>query len=105
MQVAYRSLLTALGGLLALWLVLEFWPLSTGSRVALSLLVFLVSGVRIWRQLRASQARATAVREIADENLPPEDFQGRLSSSVATTPRCLCPVPVSGKPGRAGICV
>lgn len=78
MQVAYRSLLTALGGLLALWLVLEFWPLSTGSRVALSLLVFLVFGVMIWRQLRASQARATAVREIADENLPPEDFQGAV---------------------------
>jgi hypothetical protein len=30
-----------------------------------------------WRQRRASQARATAVREIVDENLPPEDFQGR----------------------------
>jgi len=78
MRDAYRSLLTALGAVLALWLILGFWPLSTGSRVALSLLVILVSGVMFWRQRRASQARATAVREIVDENLPPEDFQGAV---------------------------
>ncbi|MGQ3660795.1 OmpA family protein [Citrobacter braakii] len=78
MRDAYRSLLTALGAVLALWLILGFWPLSTGSRVALSLLVVLVSGVMFWRQRRASQARATAVREIVDENLPPEDFQGAV---------------------------
>lgn len=79
MRDAYRSLLTALGAVLALWLILGFWPLSTGSRVALSLLVVLVSGVMFWRQHRASQARVTAVREIADENLPPEDFQGAVT--------------------------
>lgn len=78
MRDAYRSLLTALGAVLALWLILGFWPLSSGSRVALSLLVVLVSGVMLWRQRRASQARATAVREIVDENLPPEDFQGAV---------------------------
>ncbi|MDK1251060.1 OmpA family protein [Cronobacter dublinensis] len=78
MRDAYRSLLTVLGAVLALWLILGFWPLSTGSRVALSLLVVLVSGVMFWRQRRASQARATAVREIVDENLPPEDFQGAV---------------------------
>ncbi|HDC4411249.1 TPA: OmpA family protein [Enterobacter kobei] len=78
MRDAYRSLLTALGALLALWLILGFWPLSSGSRVALSLLIVLVSGVMLWRQRRASQARATAVREIVDENLPPEDFQGAV---------------------------
>ena len=78
MRDAYRSLLTALGSVLALWLILGFWPLSTGSRVALSLLVVLVSGVMFWRQRRASRARATAVREIVDENLPPEDFQGAV---------------------------
>ncbi|HDR2786885.1 TPA: OmpA family protein [Enterobacter asburiae] len=78
MRDAYRSLLTALGAVLALWLILGFWPLSTGSRVALSLLVVLVSGVMFWRQRQASQARATAVREIVDENLPPEDFQGAV---------------------------
>ena len=78
MQDAYRSLLTALGAVLALWLILGFWPLSTGSRVALCLVVVLMSGVRLWRLHRASQARATAVREIADENLPPEVFQGAV---------------------------
>ncbi|KAA0529808.1 cell envelope biogenesis protein OmpA [Enterobacter kobei] len=46
--------------------------------MALSLLIVLVSGVMLWRQRRASQARATAVREIVDENLPPEDFQGAV---------------------------
>ncbi|EOI3569596.1 OmpA family protein [Cronobacter dublinensis] len=78
MRDAYRSLLTVLGAVLALWLILGFWPLSTGSRLALSLLVVLVSGVMFLRQRRASQARATAVREIVDENLPPEDFQGAV---------------------------
>lgn len=78
MRDAYRSLLTALGAVLALWLILGFWPLSTGSRVALTLLVVLVSGVMFWQQRRASQVRATAVREIVGENLPPEDFQGAV---------------------------
>ena len=57
MRDAYRSLLTALGAVLALWLILGFWPLSTGSRVALSLLVILVSGMMFWRQHRASLVR------------------------------------------------
>ncbi|GAA0489078.1 OmpA family protein [Tatumella punctata] len=78
MRDTYQSLLTALGAVLALWLLLGFWPLSTGSRVALSLLVVLVSGGMFWRQRRASQARVTAVPEIMDENLPPEDFQGAV---------------------------
>ncbi|WP_174522182.1 OmpA family protein [Cedecea neteri] len=79
MREAYRSLFTALGAVLALWLILGFWPLSTGSRVALSLLVILVSGVMFWRQRQASQLRATTVREFVDENLPPEDFQGAVT--------------------------
>ncbi|WP_428945847.1 OmpA family protein [Pantoea sp. FN060301] len=78
MRDIYRSLLTALAAVLALWLILGFWPLSAGSRVALSLLVVLVSGVVLWRQWRASQARAEAVRDLVDENLPPEDFQGAV---------------------------
>ncbi|MEJ4045058.1 OmpA family protein [Erwinia sp. SLM-02] len=78
MRDAYRSLLTVMGAVLALWLILGFWPLSTGSRVVFSLLVVLLSGVMFWRQHRVSQARATAVRGIIDENLPPEDFQGAV---------------------------
>ncbi|MBJ9260160.1 OmpA family protein [Citrobacter amalonaticus] len=78
MRDVYRSLLTALAGLLALWLILGFWPLSVGSRVALSLLVILVCGAMFWRQFRASQLRAQALRDIVDESLPPEDFQGAV---------------------------
>ncbi|EWG74276.1 MULTISPECIES: OmpA family protein [unclassified Enterobacter] len=78
MRDTYRSLLTAQGAILALWLVLGFWPLSTGSRVALGLLVALAAGVIFWCQRRGSLARATAVREIVDESLPPEDFQGAV---------------------------
>lgn len=78
MRGVYRSLLTALAGVLALWLILGFWPLSVGSRVALSLLVILLCGVMIWRQRRASQRRTQALRDIVDGSLPPEDFQGAV---------------------------
>lgn len=78
MRDVYPSLLTALGGVLALWLIQGFWPLSVGSRMALSLLVILVCGGMLWRQHRASQLRAQAFRDIVDETLPPEDFQGAV---------------------------
>lgn len=78
MRGVYRSLLTALAGVLALWLILGFWPLSVGSRVALSLLVILLCGVMLWRQRRASQRRTQALRDIVDGSLPPEDFQGAV---------------------------
>ncbi|QLK60060.1 OmpA family protein [Enterobacteriaceae bacterium Kacie_13] len=78
MRDVYRSLLTTLGAVLSLWLILGFWPLSVGSRVALGLLVILVCAVVLWRQWQVSQARAEAVREMRDENLPPEDFQGAV---------------------------
>lgn len=78
MRDVYRSLLTALGAVLSLWLILRFWSLSVGSRVALGLLVILVCAVVLWRQWQVSQASAEAVREMRDENLPPEDFQGAV---------------------------
>ncbi|WP_181012867.1 OmpA family protein [Citrobacter amalonaticus] len=78
MRDVYRSLLIALAGVLALWLILGFWPLSVGSRVAFSLLVILVCGAMFWRQRLASQLRAQALRDIVDESLPPEDFQGAV---------------------------
>ncbi|MDK7098756.1 OmpA family protein [Klebsiella aerogenes] len=78
MRDVYRSLLTALAGTLALWLILGFWPLSVGSRVALSLLVIIVCGAMLWRQRRASQRRSQALRDIVDGSLPPEDFQGAV---------------------------
>ncbi|MBY7305547.1 OmpA family protein [Escherichia marmotae] len=74
MREVYRSLLTVLAGVLALWLILGFWPLSAGSRVALSLLVILVCGVMLWHQYRTSQIQAPAF----GESLPTEDFQGAV---------------------------
>lgn len=78
MRDVYRILLAALAGLLALWLILGFWPFSVGSRVALSVLVLLVCGAVLWRQWVVSRARHDAVRDITDDSLPPEDFQGAV---------------------------
>ncbi len=78
MRDVYQSLLTALGAVLALWLILGFWPLSVGSRVALSLLVTLVCGVMLWHQNRAYRTRIQAIRDIEDDSLPPEDFHGAV---------------------------
>ncbi|MEX3021807.1 OmpA family protein [Kluyvera sp. STS39-E] len=78
MRDVYRILLTVLAGVLAMWLILGFWPLSVGSRVALSLLVLLICGAMLWHQQRASQLRAQALMEMMDESLPPEDFQGAV---------------------------
>ncbi|MBB1199840.1 OmpA family protein [Enterobacteriaceae bacterium 89] len=78
MRDVYRSLLTAFGALLAFWLVLGFWPLSVTSRIVLCLLISLVSGVLLWRQWLAMQMRTEAVRDIVDDCLPPEDFQGAV---------------------------
>ncbi|WP_413501795.1 OmpA family protein [Serratia proteamaculans] len=78
MRDVHRSLLTTLAALLALWLILGFWPLSTGSRVVLSLLVVLVCSVMLWRQWSVAHARHDVVNDINDENLPPEDFQGAV---------------------------
>lgn len=78
MRDVYRSLLTALTAVLALWLVFGFWPLSTGTRVALGLLIVLVGGVMFWRQFRDSESGAVSLKDVVDESLPPEDFQGAV---------------------------
>jgi len=78
MRDAYRSLLTALSAVLVLWLILGFWPLSVTSRVALSLLVILITGMMLWRQRRAALTLAAAVRSLGENSLPPEDFQGAV---------------------------
>lgn len=78
MRDLYRSLLTITAAVLALWLILGFWPLSTASRAAISLLIILVCSAGLWLQWRTSQARAEAARDIADDNLPPEDFPGTV---------------------------
>ncbi|WP_324724378.1 OmpA family protein [Lelliottia sp. JS-SCA-14] len=78
MRDVYRSLLTTLSGILCLWLILGFWPLSVGSRITLSLLVLLVCGALLWRQRTLSLSREEALRDIQDDSLPPEDFQGAV---------------------------
>jgi len=78
MRDVYRTLLTTLTGLLALWLILGFWPLSVGSKVVLCLLVILVCGIVLWRQWIVSPRPQDIAGDIMDESLPPEDFQGAV---------------------------
>lgn len=78
MRDSYRSLLTALTAVLAMWLILGFWPLSVGSRAVLSLLVILIVGVMFWRQWQVSDARRNAPGMPLEASLPPEDFQGAV---------------------------
>jgi len=78
MRDAYRSLLIVLGAVLALWLILGFWSLSISSQVALSVLVVLISGGAFWRQRRISKTWTEAAGDVAEDNLPPVDFQGAI---------------------------
>ena len=73
-----RSWLTVLAALLALWLVLAFWPLSAVSRVLLSLCIVLIAGSLLWRQWRQSRRLNAESQQITDRHLPPEDFQGAV---------------------------
>ncbi|HBU0423176.1 TPA: OmpA family protein, partial [Klebsiella pneumoniae] len=63
-----RRLLTILTVILALWLVLGFWPLSIGNQVIFSLCILLAGGAALWRQRRRAVSRQRS--EIV---LPPED--------------------------------
>lgn len=78
MRDLYPRLLTALGAVLALWLILGFWPLSEASKAVLSLLVVLVCGVMLWRQQGTNRALATRVKGTRQEHLPPEGYQGAV---------------------------
>ncbi|MHC4058660.1 OmpA family protein [Yersinia pseudotuberculosis] len=71
-------LLLLLGTCLALWLILGFWPLGTGSRVALSMLAVILSGGVGYLQWRKHNRNKVAHQSIADSTLPPEDFQGAV---------------------------
>ena len=103
MRDVYRILLTILTGLLALWLILEFWPLSVSSRVVLCLLVILVCGIVLYRQWVVPPRQQDIACNITDESLPPEDFQGRIILA-GTVLACLSPARNTVKPVRAGIC-
>ncbi|WLI76908.1 OmpA family protein [Kosakonia sp. H02] len=73
-----RLLLTILALLLALWLILGFWPLSTTSRWGLSLLVLVAGGGGLWHQWRHHHSRRDALSRFSADHLPPEDFAGSV---------------------------
>ncbi|KIU35979.1 hypothetical protein SR38_01980 [Atlantibacter hermannii] len=88
MRVLSRGSLTAFALLLALWLVLGFWPLSASSRLVLSLCILLAGGVALWRQWRQHLHRRAISETITEHSLPPEDFQGAVVLICGDT--CLC---------------
>jgi outer membrane protein OmpA-like peptidoglycan-associated protein len=73
-----QLILLLLGACLALWLILGFWPLGTGSRIALSMLVIIVCGAMGYFQWRRDNRNKLAHSHITDTDLPPEDFQGAV---------------------------
>lgn len=75
MRELSRTVLTLLVAVLALWLVLGFWPLSTVSRSVLSVCILLVCGAALWHRWRRRQFVSIPVSE---HSLPPEDFQGAV---------------------------
>lgn len=73
-----QLMLLLLGTCLALWLILGFWPLGTGSRLALSMLVVIFSGALGYFQWRRHNRHDVACEHIVDSTLPPENFQGAV---------------------------
>lgn len=73
-----RGFITILTTVLALWLVLGFWPVSTASRLVLSFCVLLICGAVLWRLRQLLRFRQSASGQIKENNLPPEDFQGAV---------------------------
>lgn len=73
-----QLILLLLATCLSLWLILGFWPLGTGSRMALSMLVVIISGATGYIQWRKNHRNEIAHAHISDAVLPPEDFQGAV---------------------------
>ena len=93
-----RRLLTILTVILALWLVLGFWPLSIGNQVIFSLCILLAGGAALWRQRRRAVSRQRS--EIV---LPPEDFQGAVVLVCGDTDGLFPGRRRTAKPVTAGI--
>ncbi|NYU10961.1 cell envelope biogenesis protein OmpA [Enterobacteriaceae bacterium CCUG 67584] len=73
-----RVLLTMFATVLALWLVMGYWPLSRGSRFAFCLGISLICVAMLWSQWRRFQ-HGNAVSPHPEENLlPPEEFKGAV---------------------------
>lgn len=81
MRQLTRTLLTLFAAVLALWLVVGFWPLSTVSRSVLSTCILLVCGAALWHRWRRRQF----VIPVTEHVLPPEDFQGAVVLACGDT--------------------
>ena len=73
-----QLILLLLAMCLSLWLVLGFWPLGFSSRVGISLLVVILSGMKGYLLWRKHNRNALSQGQITDSTLPPEDFQGAV---------------------------
>ncbi len=74
MRELTKPVLAALAVLLSLWLIWGFWPLGTGSRLVLSLVVLVLTTGWALRGWRLRQSPDIAV----DMALPPENFSGTV---------------------------
>lgn len=70
-----RVLLTTLATVLALWLILGWWPLPIEMRFLLSVGVLLLSGVSLWHPWRSTSDTQTLFTPAI---LPPEAFRGAV---------------------------
>ncbi|MFD3246538.1 OmpA family protein [Rahnella aquatilis] len=73
-----QLILLPLAACLSLWLILGFWPLGTGNRIVLSMLVSIISVTIGYFQWRRYNRDENAQVKIADAILPPEGFQGAV---------------------------
>ncbi|WP_421595361.1 OmpA family protein [Rahnella sp. PD4] len=73
-----QLILLPLAACLSLWLILGFWPLGIVSRIALSMLVSIISLTMGYFQWRGYNRDEIAQVKIADAILPPEGFQGAV---------------------------
>ena len=94
-----RRLLTILTVILALWLVLGFWPLSIGNwRVIFSLCILLAGGAALWRQRRRAVSR-----QRSKSSCHQRIFRGQWFWSAGIPTVCFPGVRRTAKPVTAGI--
>lgn len=93
-----RRLLTILTVILALWLVLGFWPLSIGNQVIFSLCILLAAA----RRSGVSVAGQSAVSD-RKSSCRPRIFRGRWFWSAGIPTVCFPGVRRTAKPVTAGI--
>ncbi|WP_105604396.1 OmpA family protein [Cronobacter sakazakii] len=78
MRERNRPLFCLFATVLALWLVLGFWPFSALNKLLLSVGILLTGGAALWYLRRYSLRRQASCAQVAAALLPPENFQGAL---------------------------